>query len=144
MGHVWGVCNDSPLSMCGAKYRHRPTNTHTQTGPLTPVLARWNWFDWPLAPQQRPTCRGQWSVDLWHNMAAHESSGSPSGISRGPPSNRILAEVSTLEAVTCPSDIPVDTLCCHEYYHEYSTLAFFLFWWSLERECSTGCSSSLT
>lgn len=33
----------------------------------------------------------------------------------------ILSEVRALKAMTCPSDIPVDTLCCHEYGHEYST-----------------------
>lgn len=55
-----------------------------------------------------------------------ESLGSLTEISHGPLSNRTLTEVSTFKALTCPSDIPVDTLCCHEYGHEYSTPVFFL------------------
>lgn len=48
------VHNESLPSTCGTRYRHWATDTLAQGKPLTPVLARWNWFDWPLAPSSVP------------------------------------------------------------------------------------------
>lgn len=76
------------------------------------------------------------SMDHWL-LAQHggsESLGSLTEISCGPLSKRILAELSTFKAMTCPSNIPAETLCCHEYGHEYSMIAFFFFPDGVERK----------
>lgn len=78
---------------------------------------------WPPATSHLPGSMEHWPLAQHRGL---ESLSSLTQLSRGLPSNRILSEVSTLKSVTCPSDIPLDTVCCHEYGHEYSTLAFFL------------------
>lgn len=98
-------------------------DTHVQKQNLwPPILALLNLFDWPLAPSSLPGPMEHWPLT---QHGGSESLGSLTKIPCGLPSNRIFSEVSTLKAMTCSSDIPADTLCCHEYGDEYSTLALF-------------------
>lgn len=127
MGRLRMVHNELVPSTCGPDINADLVNTHTESRTFDPGLGQveliWLAFD----SQQNPTCRGQRGIDLRLNMEARRVWGSPVEISGGLLSNRTLTEVSTFKAVTCPSHIPADTLCCHEYRHEYSTLAFLPF-----------------
>lgn len=110
------------------RYRRGPReHTHTESRTSDPSLGQVELIWLAFGSRQNPTCRGRQSIDLWHNTEARRVWGSLAEISGGLLPNRTLTEVSTFKAVTCPSHIPADTLCCHEYHHEYSTLAFLPF-----------------
>lgn len=91
---------------------------------------------------QPPTWQGRWIIDLWHNMEAQGVSVSLTEISSGLLSNRILTEVSTLKAVTCPLWHPSGYLMLSWIWSWIFSARFSPLRRSWEREGSTGCSFS--
>lgn len=130
MGYRCVIYEESVPLICGTEYWHWPMHTYTnRTFDLSLGLVELIWL--AFGSPQPPTCRGQRIIDFWHNMEAQRI-WALTEISCGLLSKRILAELSAFKAVTCPSDIPAESLCCHEYGHEYSVVAFFSSWWSQE------------
>lgn len=125
---MWGAYNESLCGTGVSTLGHTYTNRTFDQGLGQVELIRLTFG--PAATSHLPG-----SVEPWPlaQRGGSDSLGSLTEISRGLPSNKILGEVSTLKAVTCPLQLPSGYLMLSWIRLWIFIVAFFLSWRSLKR-----------
>lgn len=125
---MWGAYNESLCGTGVSTLGHTYTNRTFDQGLGQVELIRLTFG--PAATSHLPG-----SVEPWPlaQRGGSDSLGSLTEISRGLPSNKILGEVSTLKAVTCPLQLPSGYLMLSWIRLWIFIVAFFNSWRSLKR-----------